>query len=981
VVLLTSRKDVTDTYGIPKFTANDGTVQQGDELNEVGLYGLYDALGNSSLAYAIRADIDLKQLKSTQEEPAGKVANQTLWFDMASTSYGLFRANGNSRAAVAWDRIDQVLVPEDSDLDENFKPVSTFGNNGSIAIVSKNNKQIIYENIASEWFEIGSKEWVAQFPSSARGTRDGTYESGAKITINGVEVELTGNTVNTKIEDAIVDINAANIENIVAKEYNGALLIEDTAGQLSLSQDSKKALETLGFKKLEDDSFKIDSVSIVYKTHSQVPSGINAGSIWVKTTEPNYGAKYVMKQYNSRTDSWTSTYMNMYGSLIEAEQALGTTLNASSLIVKYDDESLAETRILQYGSQNLKITGTESNPVLTKGQSILVKTLVGTDIKTYKITAIGNTVESFVKAFNSAKITTLVADVTPSGNFRIVSSTGNTVEMENINGGEILNKLGIAEGENGKWLAPEYTASQYELSTDASIGTYWFNDELNVDIMVNDGSKWLGYKNMYDCTEIFKSSNEPTAHADGSNLVENDLWINTASDEYPEIYRYYDNNWELIDNTDQSTPLGIVFADARENAGPVYNGSHHVAFSTNDEDLLISDYVDPNCVNPLTYPAGILLFNTLYSTNNVKEFVDEYKDYTKNIGSKYTVGNSEEFATPGSNLNPKTTRWQTASGNATDGAGLFGRRAQRAMVVKALAKAVNSNEEIRSADYDFFFACCPGYPELDDELIALNTEKSDMFYIVSDTPARLAPKGNDINAWGSNKNNASSHGEKGRVLRSAYMSRQYPPMGLTSNIDGSEIAIPTSIVKMKNLLVLPRGMIAAGTQYGQVSNVSSVGYINDEDEYDAISLKEGLGEVIVGQSINPIMPIRNAGLLLWGENTENSYTSSLSDEHTIITLLRLKRELQEACLPFFWRPNTATLRNDFDSVLRSILNDYVSRDELYDYVLVTDSSVNTAERIERKELWADISIEATKGVEQIYLPIRIVKTGSLSSSD
>ena len=140
VVLLTSRKDVTDTYGIPQFTTVDGTVRQGDELNEVGLYGLYDALGNSSLAYAIRADIDLKQLKETVAEPKGKAKNLSLWFDMNATSYGLFRANGKSRPALAWDRIENVLIPSVNDLDENNKPKETFGNNGDIAVVSvKNN--------------------------------------------------------------------------------------------------------------------------------------------------------------------------------------------------------------------------------------------------------------------------------------------------------------------------------------------------------------------------------------------------------------------------------------------------------------------------------------------------------------------------------------------------------------------------------------------------------------------------------------------------------------------------------------------------------------------------------------------------------------------------------------------------------------------------------------------------------------------------
>ena len=39
--------------------------------------------------------------------------------------------------------------------------------------------------------------------------------------------------------------------------------------------------------------------------------------------------------------------------------------------------------------------------------------------------------------------------------------------------------------------------------------------------------------------------------------------------------------------------------------------------------------------------------------------------------------------------------------------------------------------------------------------------------IVSDTPSRLSPTANYIVEWGSNKNNASSHGEDGRVIRNA----------------------------------------------------------------------------------------------------------------------------------------------------------------------------------------------------------------------
>ena len=122
---------------------------------------------------------------------------------------------------------------------------------------------------------------------------------------------------------------------------------------------------------------------------------------------------------------------------------------------------------------------------------------------------------------------------------------------------------------------------------------------------------------------------------------------------------------------------------------------------------------------------------------------------------------------------------------------------------------------------------------------------------------------------------------------------------------------------------------------------------------------------------------RNTGLLFWGEYTENNGNTSLSDEHAILTLLRLKRELDEACTPFFFRKNTTATRGDFNYVLRTILSSYVANEEIYDYVLDTDTP-NTSETISRKEMHANIAIEIVKGIEFIYIPIRVVNTGTLS---
>lgn len=987
VLILTSRKDVSDTYGIPQFVTVDGTVQQGNELNEVGLYGLYDALGNSSIAYAIRADIDLKQLKPTTAEPKGNVPNLTLWFDRTNTKYGLFKANGNARSAQAWEEVTDVLLPEEDSLNPQGKPMATYGSNGDIAAVCDNKEIRIYENILQQWYLIGSEEWKEQYPSELVGAAGGEYLDGAKIVINDVEVTLSGTTLveaAEAINEAMIAAEKPEISAEAKPVADGeltaySLVISSEKGIVTVENgDENDTLASLGFE-AEEGVAKGETVSFYFSTHTRVPSGKVAGSVWLKTTTPNNGAQYIMKQYRASRDSWNKSLLPIYGSYIDAEADLASSLDASTRILRYDS-SVAKMKAYEYSSYGLKITAS-ATATIDAGDAFSMRTVIDGEIKTFVITANSSDVADLVTVINNAKIDTIVADLDRAGCLRIESKTGNTIDFENVTAGkDVLGNLGISEGEINKWQEAEYIADIYEPTTDAPEGTLWFDDTFKVDIMVDDGDEWKGYKNMYPNCEIFLTSEEPLKQSDGSKLEDNDLWINTAAADYPEINRYFSGEWELIDTTDQTTALGIVFADARENAGPSYDGSTHTAFSTKAEDLMISDYVDPETVNPQSYPAGILLFNTCYSTNNVKEFSDKYVDAVKDLGSTFKVGNSKSFATPGSSSNTKTTRWSSASGNATDGAGLFGRKAQRTMIVRALAKAINVNEDIRSNEYDFFYACCPGYPELDDELLALNTEKREMFYIVSDTPARLKPSASEIIAWATNKNNAAAHGEEGRVLQSAYMTRQYPPMGLTSNVDGADIAVPSSIAKMKNLLVLPRGMFAAGTQYGAITNLASVGYIDDEEEYAPVSIREGIGNIITTNKMNPIMPQRGTGLLIWGENTENPITSSLSDEHAILTLLRLKRELEAACLPFFFRPNTEALRKDFDATLRSILNDYVGREELYDYVLVTDRSVNTAERIERKELWAEMAIEIVKGVEQIYIPIRIVKTGSLSNS-
>ena len=889
VSVVTSKKDVIDKFGIPFFAKTNGTVLQGDERNEYGLYGLFDAMGTTSVAYALRADIDLSQLEAKEAEPRSKVKNGTYWLDFVNTSFGLFECNGETTKAEQWTAISPFSYYDGDAIDSTSKvPLGTRGDVGDYAVTYQDGEFRFWEKTTSDaWTEIG-----------------------------------TGHSV-----------------------YH--------------------------------------SSSIKY------PDNPQAKDIWVKMTPVNNGSDYKLKRYSAASDFWMDSTLPIVSSLVDAEAAYGKLLEdgAKCLLA---DATKTSCKTYQYiKTETGTIVTGSATPTEVGASSMIIKFVNDGALKSIEVSVAANTPLSDVVALINSKIesanaTGLSAEV-KSGSIQLVASTVSVFNISDKTGETSMAQiLGLPLGDhypssNSSWkLYTDMIVSVKEPTEDAEEGTLWYNDDIKVDIMVNyKGTEWRGFENYYSSQSempgIFVTSVEPETAADFS------IWINPIDEDYPVIRRKIAGIWEIVDNTDQTTPSGVVFADARyyaENSGsdvdPTYSTNSVGKVSSN---LLTSNKVDPDCPNPETYPDEILLFNTRFSTNNVKEFKKEPFEGLYQEDGTYTIG-GKTFTLNTDNMK----RWVSASGNAENGAGLFGRRAQRKMVTNALASAIKSNEDIRTTDYDFFFATCPGYPELDDELISLNVEKKEMFEIISDTPSRLAPNAAKIQNWATNKDNAISHGADGRVLRNAYVTRQYPPMGMASNVDGNEIAVPTSIVHMNNLLVLPRGQIAAGLQNGLVTNVASVGYITDEDEYASVLVKDGLGEVLVSNAINPIMTRRNSGLVQWGEWTENPYTSALSDEHVIITLLRLKRDLETVIQPYFFRINTEALRNDFHKALKGILDQYISTNEIYDYTIETGAGVNTADRINRKELWAYIAIEPSKGIEQIFLPIRVVSTGALSNS-
>jgi len=536
------------------------------------------------------------------------------------------------------------------------------------------------------------------------------------------------------------------------------------------------------------------------------------------------------------------------------------------------------------------------------------------------------------------------------------------------------------------WVPMAYVPNAISPTVYPTSGTLWYYSVVNqVDIMTNMGGSWMGYKNVSyasnglpqasgsfdtDPNGPILSASEPTTQSDGTALTYGDLWIDTNDlENYPVISRWQDvsgvDQWVLIDNTDQLTENGIVFADARWGADgtidPVYDPLPSIV------ELLEEDYVDLDAPDPTQYPQGTLLFNTRRSGYNVKRFVTNYF-------------NANSF--PDQVLPAETSAWVTASGNLSNGSPYMGRKAQRAMVVQALNAAVNTNVQIREDDTFFNLIAAPNYPELQPALVTLNNDRNETAYIIGDTPMRLADNANDIVNWALNTSNATSTGEQGLVTRNTYMGLYYPS-GITTDLSGSEVVVPSSHMIMRTMIyndtVAYPWFAPAGQRRGTIDNASNIGYIDSASgEFIVTKNRVQLRDVQYTNFINPIAFFTNIGLLNYGN--KNSFDSQSALDRTNVSRLvcYLRYNLQIALRPFIFEPNDDLTRSQARSVVQTLLADIQSKRGIYDYLVVCDESNNTPARIDRNELWVDVAIEPTKAAEFIYVPVRILNTGEIA---
>jgi len=783
------------------------------------------------------------------------------------------------------------------------------------------------------------------------------------------------------------------------------------------------------------------------------------GSVWQKINNVNLGANLVVKKYNSTLGSFVQQNCSIYYNGLYAINALdpaggGQNIPAGTTVAQINPEfnnpdTLGLEILERYTTGPVIVTGSTTSPgPFVSGNTFTIRaSYPGSNLLSTAVTAelLGTEATDFITAVSAAvgqnaNISPYVsASINSAGAIVFTHSAGGVIQLQNITGtpintaGFTINtpfcRLATSAGAivlTYFVVAPTftYTASATAPDQDPADGTYWYySATTQADIMIQNNGSWRGYQTV---TNDVRGDNLTLTNASGpifsttppstqnntalSPLQYGDLWIDTADlENYPVIYRWSNvegaDQWVQLDNTDQTTENGVLFADARWAANGTTNPITGAIPTISS--LLTSNYLDIDAPDPSLYPQGMLLFNTRRSGFNVKSFQVDYfntTDFDVAIWDSTTTYVFNDFVNyngviyvcilaPTANQAPTNTQywaaietnaWVTASGNKASGAPYMGRQAQRAIIVAALKAGIDANIEIREEQRQFNLIACPQYPELIPNMVELNNDRKNTAFVIGDTPLRLGPNGTDITAWVTNNGGAGTAAEDGLATGDTYLGVFYPSCQ-TTDLSGSPVVQPPSHMMIRTIIrsdeVAFPWLAPAGTRRGVIDNAARIGYVNGvTGEFETIGVSQSLRDILYQVDINPITFVPGIGITNFGNKTVTAVTTALDRINVARLVAFIRGRLQEIGNTFLFEPNDQITRNEIQNTINSLMIDLVNKRGIYDYLVVCDLTNNTPARIDANELWVDIAIEPVKAVEFIYIPLRIKNTGEIATS-
>jgi len=208
------------------------------------------------------------------------------------------------------------------------------------------------------------------------------------------------------------------------------------------------------------------------------------------------------------------------------------------------------------------------------------------------------------------------------------------------------------------------------------------------------------------------------------------------------------------------------------------------------------------------------------------------------------------------------------------------------------------------------------------------------------------------------------------TLDSSYTAAYWPWVRIVNPSKNVPVWVPPSVV-------LP-GVLAFNDKIGAPwyapAGLTRGGLTTVSDTY--INLSQAMRDTLYEARINPIANLPNEGVVVWGQKTLQARPSALDRVSVRRLLLELKKFIASSTRYLVFEQNTDRTRNIFLSIVNPYMETVKTKQGLYAFRVVMDSTNNTPDVIDRNILYGQIFLQPTRTAEFIVLDFNIQPTGA-----
>lgn len=264
--------------------------------------------------------------------------------------------------------------------------------------------------------------------------------------------------------------------------------------------------------------------------------------------------------------------------------------------------------------------------------------------------------------------------------------------------------------------------------------------------------------------------------------------------------------------------------------------------------------------------------------------------------------------------------------------------------------------------YDFDLFATPGLMDnLEDHakiitrVISMIEERGDAFYIIDPTYFASTVGQARAAAEARNTNYGAFY----------YPWVQVPDPDLGENVWVPPSAMMTGVFAFNDYFGF-KWFAPAGLNRGGLDTVVQTERIMTQNDRDNLYIK----------SVNPLATFPRHGVVAWGQKTLQKKRSALDRINVRRLLIAAKRHVAETVKYLVFEQNTAETRTRYINLTRPWFEDCRRKQGLYDFKIIINEFNNTAEVIDRNEMYAQIYLKPAKTAEFITTDFIITPTGA-----